>query len=398
MLDGKVIDKSITETEFVKADKNYLYDSFGKRYLDLRSGLWNTSLGYSDEIYFSVSKEFSRLMNKKLAYLDIHSFDCKLYDELSTNIISFVRNNMKKCIFTNSGSENTELALKIASAIYGKKLNVLAINNSYHGSFFGGMSVSGIDIDVNGRMGKAYEKVKFIDFPDDIISEESMLTWLEINLEQYDLFFIEPVLASAGVRIVSDNFVNEVLRLCKEKNTLTVFDEVATGFYRTGKPLFADRLKYKPDIICLSKGINNGISPFGSVCVSEGVLVRLEGKPIYHYSTQNGNLLSVSSANSVIKYYLKNGSLLEEKVGKIETQVKKVMKLYPNIVYRCVGAMLAIEVEKQDIMRLNTILKDLGILTYFYNQPTNGLTILPQFNINLDVLEKALRIILNKIS
>ena len=147
LLNGAYSNVTMYDFKPVRADESYLFDKQNRKYLDLRSGLWNTSLGYSTKIYTEVSRQFRQFLEKKIPYIDIHSFQHEIYDEVAQKILQLTGQRFSRVLFTNSGSENTELALKIADYISkkGRHNRILAFKDSYHGTFFGGVSVSGIE-------------------------------------------------------------------------------------------------------------------------------------------------------------------------------------------------------------------------------------------------------------
>ncbi|MGR5981943.1 aminotransferase class III-fold pyridoxal phosphate-dependent enzyme [Bacillus cereus] len=111
---------------------------------------------------------------------------------------------------------------------------------------------------------------------------------------------------------------------------------MATGFYRTGNRFFFKELGVTPDILILSKSINNGILPFGAVVISKEIEDALKGKHIEHFSTQNGNLLGVLSAKITLEYILENETSIISNVREIENIVTNTFKM-KNIAYTGVG-------------------------------------------------------------
>lgn len=273
IINGQYSNNSLYDVVPIKAQDTFLIDKKNKRYLDLRSGLWNVSLGYQPDIYSKISKEFDNLLTKQLPYLDNHSFKHPIYQETAETILKFVGKGFNNVIYTNSGSENTELSLKLSNYINkkGSKSKILTFKNSYHGTFFGGMSVSGIDQELNQIFNPKYGYVTFLEYPTSIESENEILKKVNLICSDYDVMFIEPVLASAGVYTTTIEFMNKLIKILHKNNVIVVFDEVATGFYRTGNRFYFNQLDYIPDLLCLSKGINNGITPFGCVCIGSNL-------------------------------------------------------------------------------------------------------------------------------
>lgn len=373
--------------------------SESKKYHDLRSGLWNISLGYEDYIYKSVNQRFSDLLRLKIPYIDSFSYDNALYSEVTNQIDKLTNYDFSNIVFTNSGSENTELAIKI-NALYhknNKKKKIIAFKGSYHGNFFGGMSVSGIDIFLNASLPLLSEDIIFIPFPENSYEEELVLHRINELADSTSMLIAEPVLGSAGVSFTSINFWNEVLSITEKNNILTLFDEVATGFYRTGSAFYYQNLKHVPDILSLSKGINNGINPFGALLFKENIKSKLSQEPIEHFSTQNGNLLGFVAANVVLDIYLKTGSEIKNKVKSIEKIINEKATQY-HIEAHVIGAMASFPVHNINTTNLIDELTNKNLLTYYYsNDKSFGITIFPMYNENIEVFEKALDVLFKTI-
>lgn len=401
IINGKYGDTSLYDIVPVKAKGSFLIDKNNKHYLDLRSGLWNVSLGYQQEIYTKIANEFNNLLKKQLPYLDNHSFKHPIYQETAEKILKFVGNDFNNIIYTNSGSKNTELSLKLANYVNKKGIEskILAFNNSYHGTFFGAMSVSGIDQNLNQLFNPKYGNVTFIEYPTSIDNENRILEQINSISSDYDVMFIEPVLASAGVYATSTEFMNKLIKILHTNNVIVVFDEVATGFYRTGSRFYFNRLDHKPDLVCLSKSINNGITPFGCVCISNYLNSRLQKSThnMEHFSTQNGNLLGIISASIVVQHYLQHEDKIKQNIHNIESVFRELLT-NSGLQYRKQGAMLAIKVGKNQSQLLLKKLQELGILTYLYlNENEEGVSIFPPFNIEPTLLKRALKIIIKYI-
>lgn len=400
LLNGSYTDKTLYDLNLVRAEENYVYDQQNKKYLDLRSGLWNVSLGYDVELYDKVLRCFEDVLSRGIPYLDIHSFTHNIYDEVAKKILKIMDEDFERVIFTNSGSENTELSLKIADYLNkkGKKNRILTFKDSYHGTFFGGVSISGIDQKINRSFFPKYGEVTFIDYPKNEEQEKQILDYLENNSEKYDVMFIEPVLASAGIYFASAKFFNQLMDILRQHNVLIVFDEVATGFFKVGLPFFFNLLDDTPDIVCLSKSINNGMLPFGCVCVSQEIDSALQNssKVKEHFSTQNGNILGMQSANVVLEHFIENGDSLKSNVKEISNIVSGMCNK-AKISYRNLGIMTSIRINRGQSIKVLKELERLGILVYLYdNEEEEGISIMPQINIDKTIFNKAMRIIIKK--
>lgn len=400
IINGNYTNTTLYDVEPMKAEGPFLIDQKNKRYLDLRSGLWNVSLGYQPELYSNISDKFNHLLKEQLPYLDNHSFKHYLYQETADMIIRFVGKEFQNLIYTNSGSENTELSLKLANYVNkkGSSSKILAFNNSYHGTFFGAMSVSGIDQKLNHIFNPKYGHVTFIEYPTSIETENKVLERVNAICAEYDVMFIEPILSSAGIYATTVEFMNKLIKILHKHNVLVVFDEVATGFYRTGTRFFFNKLDHIPDLVCLSKSINNGVTPFGCVCISDKLDVKLNTslQLMEHFSTQNGNLLGIASTNVVLRYYLQHENSIKHNIHNIESIFSELLT-NSELNYRKYGAMLAIKTKENQAQELVKNLEKLGILTYFYsNENEEGISIFPPYTIEASLLKKALNLIIKQ--
>lgn len=400
VLNGAYTNDTLYGVKPVRAEGNYLYSAQNRKYLDLRSGLWNTSLGYEKSLYQKVSSQFAQILEQGLPYIDINSFQHESYDKVAQKILQLTGKDFNRVIYTNSGSENTELALKIADYLNKKSLKnrILAFKDSYHGTFFGGISVSGIDQAINASFYPKYGEVTFLDYPQSKEEENRILNELERSANQYDVMVIEPILASAGIYYASKEFFNQLLQVLRKNNVLIVFDEVATGFFKTGTPFFFQQLSEVPDILCLSKALNNGITAFGCICLKETLDEQLQRstRTKEHFSTQNGNLLGMLSADVVLDYYLTEENFIEDSVKSISQSIQNIFASQ-GLDYRHIGIMTAVKTAPGHAIQLVKELEKLGILVYFYaNGEEEGLSIMPQFTIDKAVLEKTLKIIAKK--
>ncbi|WP_206911877.1 adenosylmethionine-8-amino-7-oxononanoate aminotransferase [Enterococcus sp. DIV0840] len=367
----------------IRAEEEYIFDQNQKRFIDLRSGLWNVNLGYRKELYEAIQQQMNEQLSTNLTYLDIHSFHHPLYQEYAKKLCTFVDvdGSYTQLIYTNSGSECTDLALKLSRQINKKKVKTLAFSKGYHGTFWGGMSVSGLDQEVTQVYNPKLSNMEFIEFPENKSEEEELLAYIERHHHEYSAMIIEPILGSAGVKIPSVTFMNKLGGLLKQHDITIVFDEVATGFYRTGKRFFFHYLDFKPDMINLSKGINNGVLPFGTVLLSNELTKKLENENLEHFSTQNGNLLGIISANETLNYYQKNEVEVSENIKKLNEAILGVGK-GQGLACRGVGCMFAITINNPLALQLIIdALEQAGILCYQYfnSSEDNGITLMPSY-------------------
>ncbi|NEY21709.1 aminotransferase class III-fold pyridoxal phosphate-dependent enzyme [Bacillus ginsengihumi] len=394
VLNGNINATKLHNININYANDSFLYDENNEEYIDLNSGLWNVSLGYNNGFNRIIEKGLSNILNKNLPYLDISSYNHYLYERTATKILNFVGKGIfEKVFYTNSGSESLELSLKIARAISSKK-KIVTLNDSYHGTYYGGMALSGITKEFVKSHEPDYREIINLDLPITEEKEKEFFEFLMDNRDYIGIICVEPVISSGGIKFANSAFYNRLMKFCNENEILTIFDEVATGFYKTKYRFFIDKLEYSPDILCLSKGINNGVLPTGAVLINEKVYSLLENITAEHFSTQNGNLLCIQTIFDSITYYEEHDNDIKKKVENIESLYYHVNMEF-DLSMRIIGLMCAVPVNK--INSLNTImrkLKDKKILTYcFETGKEQGLIIVPNIYIDIDLLKRIMKFI-----
>jgi acetylornithine/N-succinyldiaminopimelate aminotransferase len=400
---GKINKESAFQIEVDKADGSSLYDINGKKYLDLRSGLWNVSLGYNKELYKIMQEKVEEQFKNALPFLDINSYNNKYYSEYSTKLLEFINNGSEvysKVFYTNSGSEGTELAVKLTRHLKSSK-NLITYDKSYHGTFYAGMSASGIDQEITKDYFPKVEGFITIKTPATEAEEINVIKFIENNHQTIAAILFEPVLGSGGVFLFRKEFLQTLDSTLKKHNILLIFDEVATGFFRTGSRFHFMGIEVYPDIIILSKSINNGTLPFGAVIIKREAAEKLEQKQVHieHFSTQNGNLLGVISALCTLDYFIENEKSIVSNVTHIDRLTRDTLNRN-NIQFEGIGGMFSIPInDGGETIRLVDTFQELGFLTYYYyvNDEDNGLTLFPPLLIDLAQYEKALRVISRRV-
>lgn len=232
---------------------------------------------------------------------------------------------------------------------------------------------------------------------------DELLSYIAGNHDSIAAVICEPVVGVGGAIALGDSTLNRLLAECERRDIITIFDEVATGFYRTGERFCLTRLNRSPDIVILSKAINNGVLPFGAVLIHERIGCKLLYKHIDHFSTQNGNLLAVHSAYETLRYYIEFEEKIKSGVGQIEQVIERTFVQY-GLPYNGIGAMYGIRID-DNIMtsRIVEELKEYGILVYYYHDYANdeltssGVIVFPPLLVDPERLEKALHIISRKV-
>lgn len=381
-----------------------IYDVHGKEYIDLASGLWNVMLGYSNT---HIKNAINSQMNK-LVFSSLFENSNDLLLTSSHKLINFLGLKKYKAVFTCSGSESNEVAIKLMRGYWslkGKsdKKIILSFSDSYHGTSYGAMSISDVEkiqfehitpmLDLTSTITPMYSCNECKDCKRELELRDKLEN-LEQFLEKNNRFIagiiIEPILASKGVVSICNNYLKSIVELFKRYNILIAFDEVATGFYRCGYRFYFKKLGFIPDIVCMSKAINSGYLPLGATVVSDDIVntYNINDELLPHGSTQGGNLLSIAAMNSCLNQYLdleKKYDLKEKGDIFLEILRKKLSNLNCIKNIRGEGYFYSIDLIHNDsinyIIKIKDFLEYNGIVVYYSEY---GLSLLPMIIIETD--------------
>ena len=288
--------------EIIKAEGPYLYTRDAKL-LDSISSWWSVIYGYHQpqitEAICQQAARFSHIMLGGLTH--------KPVEELSEKLAAWLPGELDYCFFSDSGSVAVEVALKMALQYYvnlGEKerRTVLALNHAYHGDTFKTMSV-GDDEDYHFILQVYGENPYVMHIPTELAALEEAF---EQHGRELNAFIVEPLLQGAGgMRMYGIDFLRRARELCDQYGVLLIFDEVATGFGRTGHRFVADVVL--PDILVLGKGLTGGhIGHAVTVAnkkVFEAFFDDAPEKALMHGPTFMGNALACAAAKASIELF-----------------------------------------------------------------------------------------------
>jgi acetylornithine/succinyldiaminopimelate/putrescine aminotransferase len=370
--------------EISHAKGSYIYDTSGKAYLDFVAGVSANSLGHNHP------KVTDAIKNQLDAYAHVMvygEFIQKPQVELCKILAENSPKNLNSVYITNSGTEATEGALKLAKRVTNRS-EIIAAKNSYHGNTMGAMSVSGVE-----RQNQAFRPLipgtKFIAFNCDFCLHKITKKTAAVILEtiQGGAGFIEP----------RDNFLQKVKQKCDAVGALLILDEIQTGIGRTGTFWGFENYNVVPDIIITGKGLGGGM-PIGAFISSFEMMGLLKDNPkLGHISTFAGHPVIAAAAKATVTVIL-DQKLLAESLRK-EQIIRKHLQ-HPAITeIRGKGLMLAALVETPDIAS-QIILQCLenGLILFFLLFEGSAMRISPPLTITDEDLEKGCGIILQSIN
>lgn len=256
----------------------YLYDILGKKYLDLISGIGVSALGHCHPKIVEAIQEQATKYTHTMVYGEyIQSPQV----QLAKTLTEVLPENLASVYFTNSGTEATEGAMKLAKRYTGRT-EILSCIHSYHGSTQGALSLNGDE----------YFKSNYRPLlPDTRQIRYNNLEDIALITTKTAAIFLEPVQAEAGVIVPDKNYLQAVRKRCDETGTLLVFDEIQTGCGRTGN-LFRFQTEHViPDILLVGKAFGGGL-PLAAFISSNSIMQVLQHNPVLgHITTFGGNAL-----------------------------------------------------------------------------------------------------------
>ncbi len=316
----------------------HVWDTDGKEYIDCMGGYGVALVGHRNErVVNAIKTQIEKIIT-------VHSsLYNKTREEFLEKLINIAPKNLTQVHLNNSGAEAVEAAIKFARKFTGKK-GMIAMNGSYHGKSMGALSLT-----FNPKYRKIFqplvEKVSFSRFG----NIDSLRSSID---DETGFVILEPIQGESGIIVAPDGFLQDVRKLCDEKGILLIFDEIQSGFGRTGRMWASEHWNTSPDIMCLAKGIAGGV-PMGATLVRSDILACMSKGE--HSSTFGGNPLSCAAGIGAIEALTKDG-LIEnaDKMGKKFFEGLKQLKEKHKIIreIRGKGLMIGIELkfEVKDIL------------------------------------------------
>ncbi|RYG21481.1 MAG: aspartate aminotransferase family protein [Chitinophagaceae bacterium] len=369
--------------EFVKAKGIYLFDSNGKKYMDLIAGIGVSNVGHCHDAVVNAVKQQAETYMHLMVYGEFVqspqvNFAKALADVLPPTLTC--------TYFVNSGTEAVEGAMKLVKR-YSNRTAIIACRHSYHGSSQGALSLMG-----NEEFKQAYRPllpdISFIDF--------NHLPDLAHITTSTAAVFIETIQGEAGIRVPNKEYLKALRKKCTETGALLVFDEIQCGFGRTGTLFGFEHFDVLPDVLLLAKGIGGGM-PIGAFISSTEIMAVLSENPILgHITTFGGHPVSCAAGLATLNAILE-GNLVAD-VNK-KGQLFKELLQHPAIKeVRGKGLMLAVEFDSYETNKaiIDRCIAD-GIITDWFLHCSNSMRIAPPLIITEEEIREACKIILKNI-
>jgi len=314
---------------FVGAKDMHYTTHDGRQVLDGTAGLWCVNAGHCRPKI----TEAIRQQAGELDYAPAFQLGHPKAFELANRLVDIAPEGMNHVLYTNSGSESVETALKVALAYHrvkgnGSRFRLIGRERGYHGVNFGGISVGGIvsNRKMFGTLLTGVDHMPHTHQPDknrftqgepehggDIASELERIVTLH-DASTIAAVIVEPVAGSTGVLIPPKGYLQKLREICTKHGILLIFDEVITGFGRLGAPFAAQYYDVKPDMITTAKGLTNGVIPMGAVFVTSEIHDAFMQGPEHmiefmHGYTYSGNPMACAAALATLDTYKEEGLL-----------------------------------------------------------------------------------------
>ena len=312
-----------------RAEGCFLYTPDGREVLDITAGLWCANLGHG-------RKEVADAIHKQLMQMDFcppFQFGSPVTFEFAQKLVEYAPEGLNRVFFTNSGSESVDTAMKIATHYQrarGKasKTRFVARERGYHGVNVGSTSLQGIP---NNR--KGFPTLDGVDFLPDMLdipnsaysrglpeqggdkADALKKIIASRGAENICAVIVEPVVGAGGMVPPPRQYLEKLRQICDDSDILLIFDEVVTGYGRTGSAFAAVEFGVTPDLMTTAKAINGGTVPMGGVFIKEEIQDAIfdaapAGLPeIFHGNTYAGAPVAAAAGLAAFEIYEREGLL-----------------------------------------------------------------------------------------
>lgn len=329
--------------DIVRAENCSLFDSAGKRYVDLESGVWCTPIGHGHpDILRVMGEQASRIAHTGFCYA------CPEVAAAAEAILALHEMADGKCVFLCSGSEAVEYGVRVAQAVSARPM-LMTMSDSYFGAY-----------------GSAYRKEADAWFcfdwagctrcrqPDGC--SEACERWAAVPFETIGGFLFEPGSSSGLVRFPPDNLIRSIVAKVKANQGLLLVNEVTTGVGRTGKWFGYQHYGLSPDIVAMGKGIGNGY-PISVTAIAPHVADRLQDRPVPYAQSHMNDPLGAAIAHTVLAVIQREGLIERSRdvAAMLMAGLEGIRKRTGVITaLRARGLMVAVELRDDDRATLTT--------------------------------------------
>lgn len=348
-----------------------VWDASGKEYIDCMAGYGVALVGHCN--YRVVEAMKSQLEKLMVCHMSTYNTARSVLLEKLANVVPV---GLDKVFFSNSGAEAVETALKFSRKFSGKP-GVISMKGGYHGKTFGALSVTSSE-KYRKPFEPLLEHVKFVPYGNTLKLVDSID-------DKTGTVILEPIQGESGIIVPPPGFIKEVRKICTEHSLVLIFDEIQSGFGRTGKMWAAENWNTTPDIVCVAKGIAGGF-PMGLTIARSEIMESM--KVGEHSSTFAGNPLACAAASAsidalIIDGLVKNAAETGLYFKNLLIELKEKHKIVREI--RGLGLMLALEL-RFDVRNILMSGISNGILMLYSGR--NVIRLLPPLLIDKELVSK----------
>ena len=353
-----------------------VWDVNGKEYVDFNSGYGVALLGHCHpKIVEAVCQQAQQLITCHAGYYNDKR------SEFLRKLTEITPKGLTKAFLSNSGAESVECALKLARKHAGKP-EIIAVMGAFHGKTMGALSAT---------WDKKYREPFFPLVPEiKHIPPDNLEKAREAVSEKTAAILVEPIRGEGGIRVTPDGYLKGLRELCDEKKLLLMFDEVQSGFGRTGKLFACQHWNVIPDVMCLAKPLAGGL-PLGATVAREEVMASF--KVGDHSTTYSGNPLVCAAGCAAIDVLVNEkladnafllGLYFKSNLLELQAKHKSIKEV------RGLGLMLGMEL-KFDV--LNVLLKAMEKGVLVLDAGRNVVRFLPPLVISKEQIDKAIGVL-----
>ncbi|AWA29029.1 adenosylmethionine--8-amino-7-oxononanoate transaminase [Flavobacterium magnum] len=335
-----------------KGDGALLWDENGKEYIDAIASWWVNPFGHSNR--FIADAIYQQLTT--LEHVLFGGFTHEPAIRLAEKLMEMLPPNQQKLFFSDNGSTAVEVAIKVALQYFynkgEKRTTIIAFENAFHGDTFAAMAASGISFYTQAFSGMFIDVVR-IPVPVKGAEAESYAALREsIQTHQVAAFIYEPLVqGAAGMVMYAPEALDELIRICREHNVITIADEVMTGFGKTGKTFACDYLRYQPDVMCLSKALTGGTIPMAITTFTQelfdGFYSDDINKALFHGHTFTANPTGCAAALASLE--LLQTTAMQDHIARVHKrhlQFQERIEKHPKVsTTRVLGVIFALEIK-----------------------------------------------------
>ena len=372
-----------------------MWDVDGNRFLDMTSGFGVAGLGYGFTAE-ALRRQSDALMH---AMGDVHPARVKveLCEALSEITYERWEGRKGKCLFGNSGFEAVEAALKTAVLATGRT-GILSFEGAYHGLGYGALLGQGIGWfrePFEGQIAKVTERIHFPKESEglEIFREELG----RVDGSKIGAVLVEPIQGRGGIIVPPEGFLHELRAWCDEVGAILIFDEIYTGFWRTGRMFACDWEGIVPDLICLGKALSGGF-PI-SVCVGRAKVMDAwpeSGGEALHTSTFLGNPMGCAMALEAIRRYREPEleEMVQHAVDQLEHGLNRLVSLDVVKEVRGMGLMMGVQMDSGErVLDLVKAMLRAGVIALPDGPKGDVLALTPPLGISGDEIEFSMNLL-----